>query len=560
MRRLQSVISALTAVGLLASCANDPTGDLRGTPTAISPSIGFAVVPFAQQKFIDLQVRDEQGNALVGSITAVSSNPDSVSVEVDTTFRPGLGGSRLTTRFILKGLKPDSATITFSAAGIADTSTPAIVDPNGGAVSNISVATDSIVGDTLTLTVIGHLRFSAATTLSFNAGGLPALVTDVDPSGLSLRFIAQPGSKGSPVVDGVSVPYAAQLDPASISSVEQVAIQPLTSYPLLASATNVGIGGLVTLTTQGPYRFTPASVAFSQDTNLTVITGALSADSTQLTIQLGPNFVNDTIKVDNIVVGTAPTLGSYTMQPDTLTVFNTPAPPAAIAGTFSSATPQVGAAVTLTGTGFVFLPGATVTFGAGSATVTGISADSTQITFIPQVGSTGAATITGVALATFPVAPLTLPTVATLTVANTSFWGAGTNSLATAPTFTMPASGASNAVADLVSFSGVPECTGNFGDNCQVYKFVLGAATTFTVTANWSNQADLGIYFMDAGGAGVGTSACDAHGAGGTAHPETCTQSLAAGTYYMAVVTFADFYAPPFDVDPTDFYVKITAQ
>ncbi len=56
----------------------------------------------------------------------------------------------------------------------------------------------------------------------------------------------------------------------------------------------------------------------------------------------------------------------------------------------------------------------------------------------------------------------------------------------------------------------------------------------------------------------LGSFGCDAHGNDGVT--ETCTVSLGAGTYYIAMVTFAAFYAAPDDVDPPVFQLQITTQ
>jgi hypothetical protein len=69
----------------------------------------------------------------------------------------------------------------------------------------------------------------------------------------------------------------------------------------------------------------------------------------------------------------------------------------------------------------------------------------------------------------------------------------------------------------------------------------------------------LGIYFFDAALTNVkpAPNLCDAGGNGAGGHPESCSITLTPGTYYFAAVTFAVFYPPPDNVDPTAFTVTI---
>jgi hypothetical protein len=52
---------------------------------------------------------------------------------------------------------------------------------------------------------------------------------------------------------------------------------------------------------------------------------------------------------------------------------------------------------------------------------------------------------------------------------------------------------------------------------------------------------------------------CDGHGNGATSQPESCSVDLPAGQNYMYVVTFAAFYPPPNNVDPSTINIVVTA-
>jgi hypothetical protein len=232
--------------------------------------------------------------------------------------------------------------------------------------------------------------------------------------------------------------------------------------------------------------------------------------------------------------------------------------PTSIPAVYSSATPNPGDTVTITvGAPFKVLPSVIVTTGSDTATIVSVAADSSAVSFVP-VPRAGAADVgmSNVILDFLPSAKLTLPADPGMTL--TAY--AGTDAHATAPTIAIPAAGASSYILDVGDFAGSADCTGFEGVPCRYYKFTLAAATTFHVSLSWNNTTDLGVYFEDAAGGGVGTGACDAHGNGATGQPEACDQTLPAGDYFLSVVTFSPFYASPDDVDPTKIEMTITGQ
>jgi len=478
MRRLQSGISALMAVALLASCANDPTGDLRGTPSVISPTLFFTVIALGGNKSVDVQLHDEQGNALAGSISAASSNPTAVSVEEDTTFRTGLGASRLTTRFTIKALLPDSARITLSAAGVRDTVVSVIVNPTGQAVTTLNGAAagdtttvSANIGDVITLNGTGNITFNNSTTVTF--GTLQAVVTSVAGNGASLTFIPVPGSGYSTVL-GMAAPVAATV------------------------TTTIGYGPSL------------QSITFSSSSKLTV------------------------------------------------------PPVASLPAVFSTATPNTNEALTVTAAGFKFLPNAFAEYGGKVQTIDSISADSSTVYMrTTQPGAADVVTFSNIALDFLTGAPLSnIPSVNTLAVSATVNSLAGTDAIATAPLVSMPPSLKSIQINDTYSANGSADCNnGPSGIDCQIYAIVVPADGDYAITANWNSLADLGLYISDAADAdqGLGTD-CDQHGNGATAHPESCTATLTAGTWYIHLGTYAVFYGPPNNVDPTSITIDIAAQ
>jgi len=259
-----------------------------------------------------------------------------------------------------------------------------------------------------------------------------------------------------------------------------------------------------------------------------------------------------------IVGGVAPLVTSFVVTSgavsDTVPVRVVPAgagiPFATVASTGPIATDPT---VLTVPAGYQFNPDSGVTFDAGPAIVIDRAADGRSLTVLPPPGttSTGTATIfveflPTVALATTTDVPLTISTIVPVM--------AGTGDPATAPVITIPAAGATGGFFDGGAF-GAATCGGNSGVPCQLYKFTLAADATFNISATWSNQADLGIYFLTADGTTDTDQACDALGRGADAQPEACEISLAAGTYLVGFVNFGPFYP---ELDPNPDWVALS--
>jgi len=363
MKRSLFGLVTLAAALVLGSCATDPTKDLQGDPFAINATPTSMVINVGSAETVDLQVVDQQGNPLAANFAFAIGNAAVVSVEQDTSFRPGLGADRLTQRFIITALVPDTTSVTFSSSGG--------VSRKVGILSN-------------------PLNF-------------PAVFT------------------GSPA----------------------------------------NINGLITFT----------------------------------------------------------------------------------------------------GAGFKFPPSTRVLLGGNDQLITAISADSNSVTFrAGQLGG-GSITVVGLTLASVTSAALTLPSDVGIQVGPAVTQLTGTDAIATAPDALVPsAAGAIAVLTDEGPYAASTDCTNSPGGfPCRIYRIVTSGAD-FDVSATWSNNADLGIYFTDAAGTDTGHHDCDSLGQGAGGHPEECTvDGLAAGTYYMYVVSFATGYPPPNNVDPADFSVTITS-
>ncbi|HSE66853.1 MAG TPA: hypothetical protein VLB12_07695 [Gemmatimonadales bacterium] len=184
-----------------------------------------------------------------------------------------------------------------------------------------------------------------------------------------------------------------------------------------------------------------------------------------------------------------------------------------------------------------------------------------NLSFIPAGGTNGPLTVQ--AALDYAGGGL-VATLTDTTIINKPGGGTASGSFATAPVITLPASGTSYVVYDNTPFNNSADCLNSEGVACRLYRLDLAAPATFDLNATWFDDpagvgatTDLGVYWVDAGGNDVGSFGCDNHGNDGA--PETCTVSLPAGTFYMAMVTFAPFYDPPDDVDPPAFQIEIIA-
>lgn len=197
--------------------------------------------------------------------------------------------------------------------------------------------------------------------------------------------------------------------------------------------------------------------------------------------------------------------------------------------------------------GYQFNPDSGVAFDAGAGIVIDRAVDGRSITVLPPPGTTSTGTAT-IFVEFLPTVPIATTTDVALTISPTLVAQPGTGDPATAPIIAIPPPGGSGGFFDGGAF-GAATCGGNSGVPCQLYQFTLAADATFNISATWSNEADLGIYFLTADGTTDTDQSCDTHGRGADAQPEACEISLAAGTYLAGFVNFGPFY-PELDPNP----------
>jgi hypothetical protein len=216
--------------------------------------------------------------------------------------------------------------------------------------------------------------------------------------------------------------------------------------------------------------------------------------------------------------------------------------PLSLPAVFSNTAPNNNDTVQVTAPPFKFTPATTVTYGGLLQPIVGFAADSTSVTFrvlTPNgTGALGPIRVVGAAPSYLLGAAFALNSIDSITAGPGYVGLTGTDAIATAPEIPMPVSGKSLQLSDSGTTFTAAEC-GNVGNHCRFYKLVVPADGTYDFTLNWGSTADFGGYFLDAAGNDLfGDFACDAHGSGASAHPESCTEDLVAGTYYFAMADF----------------------
>ncbi len=536
MNRVTRGTVVLAAALAALSCKGDPTDSLRnGIDHLVADRTELFVRPDTT-KSVQIEAVDEQGNAIstdfklttsAGAFTVVEDS--SFNIVYDAKGNATRPSPWIRARYLVKGVSQfGSGSFTVSAGG-KSLVIPVRIQADTATSVTLSTTTPN-VGDTVTATVGTGFRFSALTRVTIAGAGVATLGFSADTT--QVYFVVGPGANAAPSFSNLVLAYALPVG-GYTASTGGVVLTTAGSPPLTASATNAAVGDTITLTAPAPYRFTPASKA-------TVGTAGLanlgpSADSLTFQFVIGPGAV-DTIQVSNLEVSGAPSAGTFTLK--TATTLTTPVItnfPATYSLASPNGYPNPDTVTVTVGAGFKFLPNATVKFGTTSAFIVSHSTDSTQIRFIPVPGQgTTAATVDGVVLGFLTSVRLALPTAGTINTPAAS----GAQVLATAPTIAIPATGVTSVIRDIGIFAAAPEC-GNIGFHCLFYKIVLAAPATFNVSITWGNTADLGGYFIDAAGNDqFGDFACDNFGSGAGGQPEHCSQTLPAGTWYLALADF----------------------
>ncbi len=339
-RVLRSSVVLAAAVGAFAACKGDPTEDLRqGVDHLVAnPTVLFIDEGLSQN--VVVEAVDAQGNQVVTEFFLANVGTG-ITVVRDTTFNPVYAGEKLTApgtvtraRFIVTAVQQVSTSFTVGAGGRTITIAVATIPTTAAAVF---APTNLNIGDTLTITAPGSLKFTPASTVSFGAGACAVVPGSLAADSTSLRCIPFPGSTGTATLSNMVTTYSTP-GPVTVTAASGITTPPLPSLVLSPAAPVAG--DTVTITLSGLFRLTPGSGA----TASACVAGPLartfrvsiSADSLTIRCLIGP-FASGKFQVTNVqlsgraVVGRFPMSTAADVVTDTLPAFAASKGTAAIA-------------------------------------------------------------------------------------------------------------------------------------------------------------------------------------------------------------------------------------
>lgn len=559
MKRVLLGSVLLAAVGLL-GCRDNPIEPGEGVAKIVASPARVFIEQGGSENVV-IQALDDQGNPLPDEVTVSTQPGAGVTVVRDEALRPTYApdGTLVplpegtVSRFIVSATDFVKTSFVVSAG---NQSLEIVVEVVPATLPATLSKTDLAWGDTITITAPAGTFFRDTSKVTF-ASGMAPIIVERAADGSYIRLIPGPNSRGAATVTSVGIASNPGLF-FTVPTVAEVTSPSLADLGNALSTTTPALNQVITITAPAGVKFYPtASVYFlaPADVAKNIV---IAADSSSISFTAPPNR-RGAVTVTQVAPAKLPDL----THRQTLTTADTIQTPvvAAVPATFSTTTPTAGQVITVTaGTGFKFTRATEVVIGGTQAVTTGAAADSSTITVQASPGSSGAVQIRNAIAGGFAIAeilPLTVPTPITAATGAAPAV-AGTDAFATAPTITLPV-GVGNATGVVSGAPFVFDASGPFGGDAQLFKIVVPAGTaaerTYTYSVNpISNGADLGVYFYTAAFAPITTFAAgtflDAHG-GGATNPESGTITLAAGTYYAAVVYFQYAASPT----PPDHYV-----
>ncbi|MEA2724763.1 MAG: hypothetical protein QOH59_2534 [Gemmatimonadales bacterium] len=539
-RLLRGSVVLAVAVGFL-SCSGDPTSGFRepavvvATPTALFIDVN-------ETKPILVSLQDDQGNQ-VASTFEVSAVGSGITVVRDTAFMHTNVGTPLENqvRFQVTGTAIANSSFTITASG-KSLVVPVRVVPSTVDIV-ISNATPAL-GDTITLTAPAGSLFTDSSVVTF-AGGPAGDIVSVSPDQTVLTVVPGPNVAGAVTVSHTTVAFNPGLDFTITSSgtVTTPEILDLTGAAIVPPTP--ALGQTVTLTLPPTIKVLPVAalpptsigapdtIGVLADSGL-IVAGAtnpravaVAVDSASISFIPAPNS-DSIITVRGVVHERLP---QFPMILSTTSKLTTPAVDS-LPATLSSAAPAVNVPVVLTSTNasFTFVAPGRIGIGIDStAIVTGQTAST--ITFLPRPGAAGKVGVGAVDVVGFGL-PLT-STAPAIAVSSTVPSLAGTGSTGTAPALALPAAvGGTTGIYDSGPFAAN---IASIGAANRAYRLVVPGASSYRVTVDWDNSADIDVALC-----GEATCATPNFAAATGNHPEATTYTfVAAGTSYLILNLFA---------------------
>jgi hypothetical protein len=402
------------------------------------------------------------------------------------------------------------------------------------------VSTD--FGQVVTVTAPAGIVFTPATKVTFDStavkfDSVPVPVFTIAPGGASLTVTAAPGTVGPTTFTNVANP-ANPTFTFTLRSADTLKSVPAVQ-PFGFSSLTPSVGQTITVTP-------PAGAIFTSATKVTFKSAGptprftIAPGGTSMSLTAGPNSVGPTI-FTKLIAAANPAAPFSLLSQDTVISEKVDTFRVTVDKTAAAANENV----TFTGatSNYRFSAKSTrLAVGGIPSLLLSIPADSSSAVVLPAPGvAAGKTAVSSPVVAGFVLG--NLPTNAPAITVGALTPQAGTDDFTTAPTINAPAVGATVAFWD----GGPYTKTSKFGDGELVYKLVVAAGGKYQFELPFiSDASDLGIYFYDSSQAPITTSGFNVDAAGDAPNAESKTLTLAAGTYYMAIVWFN--YTDPADL------------
>ncbi len=298
----------LAALAVVAACNSDPTADLAAGADTLIATPAFLILDSAGTASVDLQLFDEQLNALPLSVQVDPGNTAVATTEPDTTFRPGLGSNRLIQRFTVTGVSTDSTTVTFSV-GSKRFSMPVTVTVDGLTFSDLLLSSLApALGTAVTITSNGDVNFNSGTAVTFDIAGTgrsqAAIVTAFTAN--DITFFPIPGSVGGAEISGAEMRYRPGTGSVTVTTGDSVTVPPL---PVTITPANPLPGDTVTVTLGGGFKFIPGGRVIA---GTAPIQAGKAADSSAISLIPRPG-TKVLAFLDSVVLPSAPAMGIFSL-------------------------------------------------------------------------------------------------------------------------------------------------------------------------------------------------------------------------------------------------------
>lgn len=536
MNRILRGTVLLASTAVLWACNTEPDQVKGGTADHIVATPGVLFVAQGDSSAVLLRVVDQQGTSLHDPITITNSGA-AIRVAPDSSFRPIFnGGDSLVfnnegTELRVWVVANDKASTTFSvAAGGQTLDVPVTVIPASSDAFSFTTLTPAL-GEIVTVTAPADLLFTDSTEVLF--GATTVTPSNIAADGSSLTFNVQPALVGPASFTNVTLSYNGNVV-FTVQAADTLNSPPVTEDFTFSNLTPA-LGEVVTITP-------PAGVIFTDSTGISFDSlgpaprYTVAGDGSSVSLEPGPNsvgpttFTNLTDATNKLIVFTLKS--SDTLVSEVVDTFKV---------NVSDNTPALGQFVTVTGATslFRFSPKSKFAVGGRPALAWTIAADSNSASVLFEPGVDGNMSVDSGLVSLFKMGKL--PSSQTITADEAAFM-TGTDDFATAPAITDPATGDTTAFWDGGDYGHTDT---PFGDGERLYKLVVGTGHTIKFQLPYiSDGADLGVYFYDgsmapmAPGGGFVVDNAGGGGSSGTANAESGNVTLAAGTYYVAIVYF----------------------